>query len=81
LHQDDRQLAVSACLIVERLDGFDGERGMQPELAVIAIEICGNDVVIILERLERSRRSVGQRATRLARTSISVARSAAERRA
>ena len=31
-HQDDRQLAVSACLVVESLDGFDGERGMQPEL-------------------------------------------------
>ena len=31
-HQDDRQLAVSACLVVESLDGFDGERGMQSEL-------------------------------------------------
>ena len=32
VHQDDRQLAVSACLVVESLDGFDSERGMQSEL-------------------------------------------------
>ena len=31
-HQDDRQLTVSAGLVVESLGGLDGQRGMQPEL-------------------------------------------------
>src|SRR5262249_42368952 len=32
MYQDDRQLAVSTRLVVEGLDRFDGEPGMQPEL-------------------------------------------------
>ena len=38
MYQDDRQLAVSTCLVVESLDRFDGERGMQPELVEFEFE-------------------------------------------